>query len=118
MPVSCIDDNRIHSSIREGAGIAVYYEHPEWFTPLFAELERRGVPFTPVKPGDEVLAPDRPGWPYELVLNRMSPSAHLRGGAGALRYTSEYLRHLDSAGVRVTFIHPDGSRDQVVLSVR
>ncbi len=22
--------------------IMIYYEHPEWFTPLFAELDRRG----------------------------------------------------------------------------
>src|SRR5271168_2679953 len=24
--------------------IAIYYEHPHWFKPLFAELERRGTP--------------------------------------------------------------------------
>ena len=24
--------------------IAIYYEHPEWFRPLFAELDRRGIP--------------------------------------------------------------------------
>jgi hypothetical protein len=23
--------------------IGVYYEHPEWFRPLFAELDRRGT---------------------------------------------------------------------------
>ena len=25
--------------------IAVYYEHPEWFRPLFEELDRRGLPY-------------------------------------------------------------------------
>ena len=25
--------------------IAVYHEHPDWFRPLFTELERRGVPY-------------------------------------------------------------------------
>ena len=25
--------------------IAILYEHPEWFKPLFAELERRAVPY-------------------------------------------------------------------------
>ena len=25
--------------------LAIYYEHPEWFKPLFAELERRGVAY-------------------------------------------------------------------------
>ena len=24
--------------------IAIYYEHPDWFRPLFAELDRRGRP--------------------------------------------------------------------------
>ena len=25
--------------------IAIYHEHPDWFKPLFAELERRGLPY-------------------------------------------------------------------------
>ena len=25
--------------------IAILYEHPEWFKPLFAELERRDIPY-------------------------------------------------------------------------
>ena len=25
--------------------IGIYYEHPEWFRPLFAELDRRGMPY-------------------------------------------------------------------------
>ena len=86
---------------REGSGIAIYHEHPEWFVPLFAELERRGVPHTPVRPGDEVLDPGGDDWPHELVFNRMSPSAHLRGGAQAIRYTLEYLSFLEDKGVRV-----------------
>ncbi|MBI3513015.1 MAG: hypothetical protein HY060_02975 [Proteobacteria bacterium] len=24
--------------------IAIYHEHPDWFRPLFAELDRRGTP--------------------------------------------------------------------------
>jgi len=86
---------------REVGGIAIYHEHPEWFVPLFAELERRGVPHTPVRPGEEVLDPAGGTWPYELVFNRMSPSAHLRGGAQAIRYTIEYLRYLEDKGVPV-----------------
>lgn len=27
------------------APIVILYEHPLWFEPLFAELERRGVPY-------------------------------------------------------------------------
>ena len=25
--------------------IAVFHEHPHWFAPLFAELDRRGLPY-------------------------------------------------------------------------
>ena len=27
------------------SAIAIYYEHPDWFRPLFAELDRRGMPY-------------------------------------------------------------------------
>jgi hypothetical protein len=30
---------------RELLPIGVYYEHPDWFRPLFSEMERRCVPF-------------------------------------------------------------------------
>ena len=32
------------------ARIAIFYEHPEWFKPMFAELNRRGIAY------DEQLA--------------------------------------------------------------
>ncbi len=86
---------------REAAGISIYHEHPEWFVPLFETLERRGVPFVPVRPGDEVLNPGGGDWRFPVVFNRMSPSAHLRGGGPAIRYTLEYLRFLAERGVRV-----------------
>ena len=25
--------------------LGIYYEHPDWFRPLFEELDRRGVPY-------------------------------------------------------------------------
>ena len=27
------------------ARIAIFYEHPEWFKPMFAELNRRGIAY-------------------------------------------------------------------------
>lgn len=84
--------------------IAVYYEHPEWFRPLFAELDRRGVGYERVdasrhgyNPSETVEVADA----YSLVFNRMSASAYLRGHANALFYTRGYLAHLERAGVRV-----------------
>jgi hypothetical protein len=83
--------------------IAVYYEHPDWFRPLFEELDRRGVPYTLLDAGSHAfdLADGRSRPPYSLVFNRMSPSAYLRGHGNAIFYTLHYLAYLERHGVRV-----------------
>ena len=74
---------------------AIYHEHPDWFRPLFAELERRGIPFVRLDPRAHLYDPstDRP--PYSLLFNRMSPSAYLRGGVQGMFFTLGYLAHLE-----------------------
>lgn len=82
--------------------IAIYYEHPHWFTPLFAELDRRGTPYTRLHAEHHRFNPaSKP--PYNLVFNRMSPSAWQRGGGHrhAVFYTHTFLAHLERHGVRV-----------------
>jgi biotin carboxylase len=80
--------------------IAIYYEHPDWFKPLFAELDRRGTPYVKENPGTHRFDPgDEPS--YSLVFNRMSPSAWLRGYGHAIFYTLQYLAHLRERGIRV-----------------
>ena len=80
--------------------IAIYYEHPHWFGPLFTELERRGTPHARVHAATHRFDPaDRP--PYALVFNRMSPSAWQRGHGHAVFYTHHFLGHLERHGVRV-----------------
>lgn len=81
--------------------IAVYYEHPDWFRPLFDELDRRGVPYVRLDAANHRFdaADARP--PYSLVFNRMSPSAYLRGHGNAIFYTLHYLAYLKRHGVRV-----------------
>jgi SsuE family FMN reductase len=101
---------RVEATVRAaiGAGsngharrrIGIYYEHPHWFEPLFAELDRRGVPYERLLAGEHQYDPassDR----WSLVFNRMSPSAWLRGGGDAVFYTQHFLRHLEGQGVRV-----------------
>ncbi len=80
--------------------IAIYYEHEDWFRPLFAELERRGTRYERVRVEDALFDPSDPV-PHALVFNRMSPSAYLRGRGSAVFFTSQYLAHLERAGVRV-----------------
>ena len=81
--------------------IAIYYEHPDWFRPLFAELDRWRVPYVRLDAARHRFdASDGPP-PYSLVFNRMSPSAYLRGAGNAIFYTLHYLAHLKRHGVRV-----------------
>ena len=81
--------------------LGIVYEHPEWFAPLFAELERRAIPYDRIDVGAHAFDPDVPEVPWTIVLNRMSPSAYLRGHAQAIMYTREFLRYLEVAGVDV-----------------
>jgi hypothetical protein len=82
--------------------IAIYYEQPNWFKPLFAELDRRGTPYVKLFAPDHIYSPaDHPEELYSLVFNRMSPSAWNRGHGDQIFYTSGYLEHLASRGVRV-----------------
>jgi hypothetical protein len=53
--------------------IAVYHEHPEWFKPLFTELDRRGLPYVRLDASAHVFDPSEDDVPYSLVVNRASP---------------------------------------------
>jgi hypothetical protein len=80
--------------------IAIFYEHPEWFRPLFAELDRRGTPYVKIHAGEHAFDPaEEPR--FSLVFNRMSPSAFNRGNANAIFYTTSYLGFLREKGIRV-----------------
>ena len=82
--------------------IGIYYEHPEWFRPLFAELDRRGLPYVPLDASRHRYdATNGDGREFGLVFNRMSPSAYLRGRGHSILYTLNYLAHLEHLGVRV-----------------
>jgi hypothetical protein len=81
--------------------IAIYHEHPDWFKPLFAELDRRGLPYVRLDAASHVFDPSEREAPYSLVVNRASPSAYLRGHAQSTFHTLHWLRHLERLGVPV-----------------
>ena len=81
--------------------LAIYYEHPDWFRPLFAELERRAVPYVKLDATRHLYDPGEDEAPYKIVFNRMSPSAYLRGHGHGIFYTLQYLNHLENRGTRV-----------------
>lgn len=80
---------------------AIYHEHPDWFRPLFAELDRRGIRYVTLDPRAHRYDPEEHDCPYSLVFNRMSPSAYLRGGVQGMFHTLGFLAHLDRIGVPV-----------------
>ncbi len=87
--------------------IAIYYEHPEWFRPLFAELERRNTPHVLVDARRHRydVGASKGDAAYSLVFNRMSPSAYTRGNGHGIFYTLNYLAHLELNGTRVVNGH-------------
>jgi hypothetical protein len=81
--------------------IGIYYEHPDWFRPLFQQLDARGVAWTRIDIRDHYYKVGADDAPYSLVFNRMSPSAWQRGLGDAIFYTLGYLAQLEAQGVRV-----------------
>jgi len=81
--------------------IGIYYEHPEWFKPLFAELDRRGLPYEKIDAAHHLFDPSEEESRYGLVINRMSSSAYLRGHGQGIFHTAGFLTHLERVGVRV-----------------
>jgi glutathione synthase/RimK-type ligase-like ATP-grasp enzyme len=86
--------------------LAIYHEHPDWFRPLFAELERRSIPYIRLAADQHVYDPAERESPYRLVFNRASPSAYKRGHLGSIFGTAAWLAHLERLGVPVV----NGSR--------
>src|SRR5258708_1704231 len=81
--------------------IAIYHEHPDWFRPLFEELDRRDVEWVRIDASQHQYDVSSREPEYSLLFNRMSPSAWLRGNGHGIFYTLNYLAHLEELGTRV-----------------
>jgi hypothetical protein len=80
--------------------IAIYHEHPDWFKPLFTELEKRGIPYERINPAQHYFDIADTSNRYSLFFNRMSPSAYLRDGVQGIFFTLSYLKHLENFGTK------------------
>lgn len=89
--------------------IGIFYEHPEWFAPLFAELDRRGLPYERILAHQHRFDPADRRPHYSLVVNRVSPSAYLRGHTSAIFHAQGFLAYLEGLGVPVV----NGTRAQL-----
>ena len=84
------------------APLAIYHEHPDWFRPLFAELDRRGIGYQRIDAREPFFYdPAGQSRPFPVLFNRMSPSAYLRGGGSAIFHTLNFVAHLERLGTRV-----------------
>ncbi|WP_017732171.1 ATP-grasp domain-containing protein [Nafulsella turpanensis] len=89
------------SNLQQEKAIAVFYEHPDWFRPLFSELESRGLPFVKLNAAQHYFDVAEQEPPYNLFFNRMSPSAYLRNNEQGIFYTLGLLAQLEKLGVPV-----------------
>ncbi len=81
--------------------LAILYEHPEWFRPLFATLDRRGVAFEAIRLTDHSFDPADRGVPAPVVLSRVAMSAFLRDPEHGIFYAQSLLAHWRANGARV-----------------
>jgi glutathione synthase/RimK-type ligase-like ATP-grasp enzyme len=83
------------------ARLGVLYEHPQWFQPLFAALERRGMPYLPIQLGGHGFDPASRDVPAPLILSRVAQSSFLREPEHPIFYAEALLDHWQRCGARV-----------------
>jgi glutathione synthase/RimK-type ligase-like ATP-grasp enzyme len=81
--------------------LAVLYEHPKWFEPLFAALGRRGIAFEAIRLSDHSFDPVSDHIPAPVVLSRVAMSSFLREADHGIFYAQSLLAHWASRGTRV-----------------
>lgn len=83
------------------ADLAILYEHPLWFEPLFAALDRRGVRYEAIRLADHSFDPADRGLPAPVVLSRVAMSSFLRDPEHGIFYAQSLLAHWRGNGARV-----------------
>lgn len=83
------------------ADLAVLYEHPSWFEPLFAALDRRSVRYCKIDVANHAFDPAATGLPAAVILNRLAMSSFLREPDHPIFYTAALLEHWERQGATV-----------------
>ena len=81
--------------------IGLLDEHPEWSKRLMAALDARGLPFEKIDHSSHAFDPRDRTPRYRVIVNRTSPSSHVRGHRSVLFYAEALLAHYESLGVPV-----------------
>lgn len=81
--------------------IGIFYEHPQWFQPLFETLDKRQLSYKKLHAGFHHFDPLAKEPPFSVVLNRISSSSYLRGHGQSIFYAKAFIAYLEQAGIRV-----------------
>lgn len=81
--------------------LAVFYEHPAWFAPLFAALDRAGITYAPIAAAGHRFDPAASAAPAPLVFNRIAMSSFLRAAEHPIFYAQALFAHWEGLGARV-----------------
>jgi glutathione synthase/RimK-type ligase-like ATP-grasp enzyme len=78
----------------------ILYEHPLWFAPLFAALDRRGIDYSVATAESHSFDPAAPP-PAPVVFNRIAMSSFLRAPEHPVFYAQAAMAHWRIGGARV-----------------
>jgi hypothetical protein len=81
--------------------LAILYEHPLWFEPLFAALDRRGISYSKVLLTDHSFDPVHGDPPAPVILSRVAMSGFLREAEHGTFYAQSLLAHWAAQGATV-----------------
>lgn len=81
--------------------LAILYEHPTWFRPLFAALDRRGVDYQPIDATELRFDPASATPPAPVIFNRIAMSSVTRGAEHPIAFAQALLAQWEAAGARV-----------------
>jgi len=81
--------------------LAIVYEHPEWFKPLFATLDRRGIDYKAFPFEDHRFDLAEKHAPAPVVFSRLAMSSFLRQDEHPIFYAQALYAHWELNGAHV-----------------
>jgi glutathione synthase/RimK-type ligase-like ATP-grasp enzyme len=81
--------------------LAILYEHPLWFEPLFAALDRRGIDYEAIRLSGHSFDPASLEVPARVILSRVAMSSFLRDPEHGIYYARSLLAHWEANGAHV-----------------
>lgn len=81
--------------------LAIVYEHPDWFRPLFAALGRARIRYQAIPAAGLTFDPAGSPPPAPLILNRIAMSSFLRAAEHPIFHMEALFDHWQRQGARV-----------------